>query len=183
MKNKKIILVILFFLINIITFSEMTYEQMVEISKKKEELPKRTKIVLKDEKFTGNFGTYSFKVTTEVEGEQVSENSYAGSEALVNQFFITESKFYRNVSGITEEELTLNNLDIIVPANAKILAKEKGKKSGYVIYKEHNDIIAISITCFNESYVYYSVIVSTETGHDEKYLNVYKDLITSVTLN
>ncbi|MCP1226702.1 hypothetical protein [Sebaldella sp. S0638] len=180
---KKTIIILLMFLINFLTFSEMNYEQMVEMSQKSEALPKRTNIVLKDEKFTGEFGTYSFKVTTEVEGKQVSENSYAGSEAWVNQFFITEYKFYRNVSGITEEELTLNNLDLIVPKDAKILAKEKGKKSGYVIYAQHNNIIAQSITCFNNSYIYYSVIVDTETGHNEKYLNVYKDLITSVRLN
>ena len=184
-------LLILILLISNIVFSasidEMTnnenYKKIVEMVKKQEELSKRTEIVLKNEKFTGKFGNYSFKITVDVEGSQTSEETYVGAEAGINIFFITEYELAKNISGITPEEFALSNLDLIVPGNAKILAKEKGKMSGYVIYSLHDNIMAQSITCFKDSYIYYSIILTTDSGHNEKFLNVYKDLITSVKMN
>ena len=184
-------LLILILLISNMVFSDSleeitnneNYKKIVEMVTKQEELSKRTEIVLKNEKFTGKFGNYSFKITVNVEGSQSSEETYAGSEAGINLFFITEYELAKNISGVTPEEFALSNLDLIVPKEAKILAKEKGGKSGYVIFSLHDDIMLQSITCFKDSYVYYSVILTTTSGHNEKFLNVYKDLITSVKMN
>ena len=85
---------------------------------------------------------------------------------ISNIVFSTE--LAKNISGVTSEEFALSNLDLIVPGNAKILAKEKGKMSGYVIFSLHDNIMAQSITCFKESYIYYSVILTTDSGHNEK---------------
>ena len=186
MKKKIFGLFVLAFLLNSMVFSksleEITndenYKKMVELAEKYEALSKRTEIVLKTEKLDAQYGSYSFKVPSEVEGAR-SETGYSGAEGS-GIFWVSEYSLDKNISGVTPEELALSTLETAAPKDARILAREKGKKSGYVIYITGNQIAANSITCFNDSIISYIAVMSTDSGYKESFLNVYMDMMTSV---
>ena len=189
MKKKIFGLFVLTFLLNSTVFSksleEITndenYKKMVELAEKYEALSKRTEIVLKTEKLDAQYGSYSFKVPVEVEGRQ-TETGYSGTEGS-GIFWVSEYSLDKNISGVTPEKLALSTLETAVPKDVKILSKEKGKKSGYVIYIETDRIVAKSITCFNESFIAYTVVMDIKSGYKEIFLNVYIDMMTSVKKN